>query len=235
MLVAIDLYCGGGGAALGLKWAGFHVIGIDIAKIRNYQGDHFIRADVLNELPVDLSKANLIWASPPCQKHSMGTKEANRDAHVCLISRTRQLLEGYPYTVIENVPQAPLHNDLTLWGPQFGLDSIWRKRTFELSFYVPDLPIPKLYPGTYVTIAGAMCNSNTFYKRKAEGKKGALHPIEYKHAMGIPICTKMTRQQVANAVAPDKAKYIAEHAKAQMRTGRIPIPRQLNLFTEETP
>ena len=115
-LIAVDLFSGGGGAALGLKWAGFYVIGIDIEKIRHYQGDHFIRADLREGCPVDLSKADLIFASPPCKKHSMGTKEANRDAHVCLISRTRQLLRGYPYTVIENVPQAPLCPDLTLWG-----------------------------------------------------------------------------------------------------------------------
>ena len=231
-MLAFDFFSGGGGAALGLKLAGFEVIGIDIIARPNYHGDYFIQADVLN-CPVDLSKADLIWASPPCQKFSMGAKEANRDSHIDLLSETRELLK-HPFTVIENVPQAPLRPDLTLWGPQLGLGNIWRKRIFELSFYVPELPIPKQRPGTYVTIAGTMSNSNTFYKRKAQGRKGALHPIEYKTAMGIPICSPMKRKEVANAVAPPMARYIAEEAARQIRDGKKPIPvqpEQLHLFT----
>ena len=33
---ALDLFCGGGGVALGLQAAGFQVVGVDIEKHNNY-------------------------------------------------------------------------------------------------------------------------------------------------------------------------------------------------------
>ena len=213
--IALDLFCGGGGACLGMQQAGFEVVGIDIKQHLNYPGE-FIQADVLN-LPVDIMDFDLIWASPPCQKFSMALNHANhcRKNHPNLIPEIRLLIDGHPYTVIENVPQAPLRPDLTLWGPQLGLgptddyDGLWRKRTFELSFWCWSLPRPKMEKGRYVSITKSMGSNSHFYRR-AQGKRGTLHPIEYKHAMGIPICSKMSRKEVGEAVPPPYAKYIAD-------------------------
>ena len=67
---ALDLFCGGGGAAIGLYQAGFDtVVGIDNKKHRNYPFD-FIQADV-TDLPVDVHDFDFVWASPPCQRFSI--------------------------------------------------------------------------------------------------------------------------------------------------------------------
>ena len=63
--LALDLFCGGGGACIGMQQAGFEVVGIDIKPHKNYPG-HFIQADI-HDLPVSIDDFDLIWASPPCQ------------------------------------------------------------------------------------------------------------------------------------------------------------------------
>ena len=215
----LDLFCGGGGAALGISWAGFdEIVGIDIKPHPNYPFD-FIQADV-HHLPVNPFDFDFIWASPPCQKFSMALNHSNksRDNHPNLIPVTRALLKGHPYTCIENVPQAPIRPDLILWGPQLGLDTLWRKRAFEISFWCWNLPKPEYKKGTYLTITRSMGSNGHFYRRKAEGKSGTLFPVEYKHCMGIPICSKMSRVEVAEAVAPPMAEYIAKAAIQQIRS-----------------
>ena len=215
---ALDLYCGGGGAALGMKWAGFdEVVGIDIIPRPNYHGDYFIQADI-HHLPINIHDFDFVWASPPCQRFSTSTqcRKKKREKYPDLIPITRDILKGHPYTCIENVPQAPIHSHLVLWGASVGLETIKRKRIFELSFWVFPLPKPDLKMGTYLTITGSMGSNSMFYRRKAQGKPGTITPVEYKHAMGIPICSPMTKKEVAEAVAPPMAKYIAEEAIRQI-------------------
>lgn len=211
---ALDLFAGGGGACLGMQWAGFEVVGVDHEPHYNYPG-HFIQGDALAP-PVNLSDFDLIWASPPCQKFSMGTHSRGataRDKHVNLIPQTRALLSEHQFTVIENVPQAPIRDDLILVGEMFGLTRLWRKRHFELSFFCLSPPMPKQSPGTYYTIAGTLGCNGHFYRRKKEGKPGTLTLNEGKLTMGIPLCFEINRKEIAQAVPPVYSQYIAEQVK----------------------
>jgi hypothetical protein len=56
--LALDLFCGGGGAGMGLFMAGFNVLGHDNKEQREYP------FDFVNEcaLTADVSKADFIWA-----------------------------------------------------------------------------------------------------------------------------------------------------------------------------
>lgn len=135
---ALDLFCGAGGASMGLHRAGFDVTGIDIARQRHYPFP-FIQADALVP-PVDLSRFDLIWASPPCQAYTALRKMWNSKPHADRIPETRALLiaSGRPY-VIENVPGAPLKATIRLCGTMFDLQTpcgaeLRRHRYFETSF-----------------------------------------------------------------------------------------------------
>lgn len=137
--LALDLFCGAGGASMGLHRAGFHVTGVDIRPqprypFRLWQGDALLIRHKLRSF-------DFIWASPPCQAFTAYKRRPN---HVAdrddLIPMVRELLieSGKPF-VIENVPGAPLENPITLCGSMFGLD-VRRHRLFEASF-------PILVPG----------------------------------------------------------------------------------------
>jgi DNA (cytosine-5)-methyltransferase 1 len=133
MPLALDLFCGAGGATRGLQMAGFEVVGIDHKCQPRYCGDHFIQADALRP-PVRLEDFDLIWASPPCQAFTAYKRRPGHvAAHPNLIPQTRAILlaSGAPY-VIENIPGAPLELPFMLCGSSFGLN-VRRHRLFETS------------------------------------------------------------------------------------------------------
>ena len=138
----LDLFCGGGGAAMGYFRAGFtEIVGVDVEPIKKYPFA-FIQGDALNP-PVDLSLFDAIHASPPCQAFSMMQRiHKNSSDHPDLIEPTRKLLiaSGKPY-VIENVEGAPLRVDLRLCGTVLGLPII-RHRVFESNIEMPILMPP---------------------------------------------------------------------------------------------
>lgn len=132
----LDLYCKGGGAALGYKMAGYNVLGVD----KDDQPDY----------PFWRVKADAIWfghnfgylfalihASPPCQDYTEATLQWRMNGYEYddLIAETRTVLRkiGRPY-VIENVPAAAhlLVNPLLLCGTMFNL-YVTRHRYFECS------------------------------------------------------------------------------------------------------
>jgi DNA (cytosine-5)-methyltransferase 1 len=130
----LDLFCGAGGAAMGLHraWPHAEIIGVDIKPQPRYPF-HFCQADAMT-YPLE-GLYDFIWASPPCQHYSQCTPKRFRKNHPDLIAATRRRLEsaGVPYC-IENVPSAKHHMDapLMLCGSMFGL-KVQRHRYFETS------------------------------------------------------------------------------------------------------
>lgn len=100
-MIALDLFCGGGGAAEGLMRAGFDVVGIDKDNHGTSYPGEFIQGDIHN-LPVNIQDFDLVWASPPCQAFSSMNyvQKANRKP-INLIPITREILSEHPWTIIE--------------------------------------------------------------------------------------------------------------------------------------
>ena len=211
----LDLFCGAGGAAMGLHRAGFEITGIDINPQPNYPFD-FIQADALE---FDLDGYDAYWSSPPCQCYSFAARRWRNNGinYPDLIKKTRKrLLDSSKPFVIENVVGAPLRKDLILCGEMFGLNVI-RHRIFEFSrsFVVPQPKHKKhkglVRDGYYVTVAGHGGNDskhNYCHLNCLPPKTSKLGV--WQHAMGIDW---MTKQELTQAVPPAYAEYIGGFLK----------------------
>lgn len=215
--LAIDLCCKAGGATKGLQNAGFFVIGVDIKPQPRYCGDLFVQGDVLRP-PVDLSRADFIWASPPCQAHTEANNGDARGLHECIIAELREILDasGRPW-VMENVRNAPLRVDLVLTGAMFAGLKVIRRRHFEMNFPAPFL----LGPPTRNLVGAhgwASCTdgSNSSHIQASRLRYGApaRDSLEYRReCMGID--WPMTRAEVGNAIPPAYSEFIAREWMAQ--------------------
>ena len=147
----LDLFCGGGGAAMGYHRAGFdEIVGVDIAPQPRYPFE-FVQADALEFLAEHGHGFDAIHASPPCQGYSIMHNLPwlrGRD-YPLLILPAIEMLEalGKPY-VVENVMGAR-HGSATLrkrgleahglkagWlcGGMFGLP-FYRHRLFATNWF----------------------------------------------------------------------------------------------------
>ena len=194
---ALDLFCGAGGAAMGLHRAGFDVVGVDIRPQPRFPF-RFVQADALKP-PFRLEDFDFIWASPPCQAYSK-TRAIHGNSYPDLVAPVRNLLAcaGAPW-VIENVPGAPLRFSVRLCGTMFGL-RVLRHRHFEASFLIPARACGK-HGGTnshrgYSTGAKFICVAGHNYRR-SEG--AAAMEIDWMH----------TRDELSEAVPPAYSEYIA--------------------------
>lgn len=198
--LVLDLFCGAGGAAMGLYRAGFDVIGVDHKPQPRYPFS-FVQADALNP-PFDLAEFDLIWASPPCQAYSK-TRAIHGNEYPDLIAATRRQLEASgAHYVIENVPGAPLRSPMRLCGTMFGLRVI-RHRLFETSFWMlaPDC-------GRH-----GSTNSHRAYSTGAEFVTVAgnnYRRVEGMEAMGID--WMLTRDEVSEAIPPAYSEFIGRAA-----------------------
>lgn len=232
--LALDLFCGAGGVSMGLWRAGFQVLGVDHKPQPRYPF-RFIQGNALEpeKLGLKLSRFAFVWASPPCQAHSILNKLPNLKAEhrVNLIPETRELLEKTrALTCIENVPGAPLRADLVLTGGEFDLDII-RRRHFELrgfsAFIMHRQQLRKVTDGGLASVAGHGANNAWNVRRKESGRTGKATkwrdlPEDLKRrlldrnnagawqaAMGIDW---MTRGELAQAIPPAYAEFIGRAA-----------------------
>ena len=139
----LDLFCGAGGGTAGYMRAGFDVVGVDIAPIKNHPaGSEFVQADALEYVTRYGHLFDAIHASPPCQQYSTVSGRARNAGtqYVGLVDETRQALKstGKPY-VIENVVGSPLLDPVRLCGSSFGLD-LRRHRLFEANWRLDGPP-----------------------------------------------------------------------------------------------
>jgi len=222
-MIALDLFCGAGGASKGLKDTGFHVIGVDINEQKEYlPQENFIRMNVFDFLNgADLKTVDFVWASPPCQAYSIGTKGFRNKGkqYPDLIAKTRKLLlkTGKPF-VIENVPGAPIRKDLLLCGEMFDLPII-RHRWFEIHGFKCNQPKHKRHKlsvcrGTAICVCTGVVNPGCFGKRveykKLYGEKWKDNATlnSWKKAMQIDWIED--RYTLAQCVPPKYAEYIGK-------------------------
>lgn len=209
----LDLFCGAGGAAVGYHRVGFSVTGVDKEPQPNYPY-RVLTADALSLDIEEWGGFDLIHASPPCQ-HFTRYRNAVKDIaerYEDLIEPTREMLQasGLPY-VIENVPGAPIREDLMLCGSMFGLD-VRRHRVFEIHGFA--VPQPN-------------CNHRVTVRRKYKSSTGRPNPrftIEVgswdeplelqKAAMGVD--WDLTVRELSEAIPPRYTQFIGDAFAQQL-------------------
>ncbi len=206
--MAIDLFCGAGGAGMGLWQAGFDVIGVDIRRQPRYPFP-FIQADATRP-PVDLTLADFIWASPPCQDYG-AMKGLSKRKRGKLIAPIREMLRasGRPY-VIENVVGSELRNWFCLCGSSFDL-GVWRHRRFEMSqppVFTPQCRHWACPKPIDVTGTGGPFNGI----RKAPGGGISRKPKSVDEARTVMGIGWMTRHELNESIPPAYSQFIGRAA-----------------------
>lgn len=198
----VDLFCGAGGAAMGLHHGlddlgiPHEIYGVDIVPQKRYPF-HFVLGDALRP-PFDLREFDFIWASPKCQRYTRLTEKKYRGNHQDQIPSVRAMLKraGVPYT-IENVEDARevLENPFTLCGSMFGL-RVWRHRCFE-SFP----PIFTLVPPCDHSFAPVLLSGSP----RRNGNRTEPSTQARRDAVGIQW---MSRLELDQAIPPAYSRYI---------------------------
>lgn len=218
----LDLFCKAGGASMGMHnaYPNAEIVGVDIKPQPRYPFN-FILADAVT---FDLSKFDFIWASPPCQAHTVlkgaaWDKEAYKAKHIDLIPAIRKKLKksGKQY-IIENVMGAPLLNPVILCGSFFDLKTpcgaqLRRHRQFECSFD-PGFSTSCNHSTVTIGVFGNKARNTALEKQhyskdkntRGPPPKGILFSIEdARHAMGTPW---MNMNEMSEAIPPIYAEYL---------------------------
>ena len=186
---------------MGYNRAGFdEIVGVDIAPQPRYPFE-FVQADALEYLAEHGHEFDAIHASPPCQRWTLSTLSkgyAWAMTHPDLITPLRPLLESHRFTIIENVPRAPIRRDLVLTGPTVGLSRIERRRHFELSVFLLQPPLQHVpswmwESGQAITVTTSLL-------------PGKVPVSEAREVMGID--WPMTGREVGEAIPPAYTEFI---------------------------
>lgn len=219
-LYALDLFCGAGGASMGLHRAGFDILGVDVKNIRTYPFNLWEQ----DALTFDLRGFDLIWASPPCQgyssmRHAPGARGAPK-----LIDAVRARMPRDALWVIENVEEAAwaMRNPVTLCGSMFGLGAqgcrLQRHRLFEANFPIPqpccshdERPVIGVYGG-HARRRAASAGGRGTRDVWVGGHKAAAS-----EAMGIDWATL---GEISEAIPPIYAEHVGRAAIAHLSQSR---------------
>jgi len=200
-----DLFCGAGGAAMGLHRAGFEVVGFDIEPMPRYPFE-FHQQDAL---AVNLSGFDAVWASPPCQAYSPMSR--NRQQHPDLYVPTRDLLTiaGLPY-IFEYVIGAPYESGIVLCGSMFNL-VVRRHRNMETNWAIsPPSRCRHEEQGRPITVTG-----HGGGKPSKHSWKGVKR--EWPQYMGMPW---VTPAECTQAIPPVYSEYIGKQLMAVLQAAR---------------
>lgn len=216
----LDLFCGAGGCTRGYQLAGFEVIGVDIKPQPRYCGTEFIESDALTYVATaDLSGFDAIHASPPCQAYSVATNHRRSNLGIeypDLVDATRAHLDatGLPW-IMENVPGAPLRDDIVLCGCNFGLPLLRRQRIFETSWRQAFLRMPCHHTTPILSVTGQGVGAGNGQRGRLKEYLGHNPGIrEAKAAMGIDW---MTRDELAQAIPPAYTELVGGLLIEQLR------------------
>jgi DNA (cytosine-5)-methyltransferase 1 len=164
----IDLYCGAGGASVGIAkvFPNHPILGIDIRPQPHYPF-MFLQADVMSKRLQSFLysiKPYFVWASPPCQGYSH--RSHSGIVYPRLIPQTRRLLRNLGcYYAIENLTSAPLKGTL-LCGTYFAL-GVLRHRLIETNYPMPNpIHLPHMQNGISSTISVAGNNKGTLREKR---------------------------------------------------------------------
>lgn len=227
----LDTYCKAGGAGMGYKWAGFEVVGVDHDPQPNYPFE-FHQSDALDYISEHWRGFDAIHASPPCQRYSAITPEANRKNHPDLLGPTRDLLRsiGLPYA-IENVPGAPMRDFFVLCGTMFGLETpcgaqLQRHRWFEANWDIGLIPCcdhktsrrvvtvtgtgaPNRHLRRVITVTGSTPQRQVVHNRLRE----TFTAEDARIAMGIHW---MRRDELSQAIPPEYTRFIGQRLLTEL-------------------
>lgn len=207
----LDLFCGAGGSAVGLKraWPDAEIIGVDIKPQKHYPFT-FVLGDAMT---FPLEGYDFIWASPPCQAYSTMTelskfKRQIIAPHPELIDLTRIRLDAANARYcIENVYAARrrMKNRFVLCGSMFGL-GVYRHRVFETTdffLHPPEGNHKATYALPYFSCVVGIGG-------KWRGRNGSRKTDDWRKAMDIDW---MDRYELTQAVPPAYSEFIARQIR----------------------
>lgn len=208
----LDLFCGAGGAAVGYARAGFEVVGVDIANQPHYPFE-FHQADALT---FPLEGFDAIHASPPCQRwigwQNIGRARGGVNDWPDLLTplRRRVRATGLPY-VIENGPNTPMVEPLTLCGSTFSL-GVRRHRKFESSVLLMH-PGRCRHTGDEVGVYGKLDGRRLFTRKDGTELHNPPSLEAAQVAMGIDW---MTWDELREAIPPAFTEWIGTQLLAAL-------------------